>query len=71
MCAGAVPPLRGRGLLAINSARRENLDSLDAFIAYAFNRRFMVEVLANHSWVDACDKIPDFDGTQARLVTRM
>jgi hypothetical protein len=55
----------------INNARRENLDSLDAFIAYAFNRRFMVEVLANHSCVDARDKIPDFDGTQARLVGRV
>jgi hypothetical protein len=54
-----------------NNARRENLDSLDAFIAYAFNRRFMVEVPANHSWVDARDRIPDFDGTRARLVGRV
>src|SRR5262249_39694670 len=55
----------------INNSRRENLDSLDAFIAYAFNRRFMFEVLANYSWVDARDKIPDFDGSAARLVGRV
>ena len=55
----------------INSAKRENLDSFDAFLAYGFNRRFMVEVLANYSWVDARGKTPDFDGAAARLVGRV
>jgi len=55
----------------INSAKRENLDSFDSFIAYGFNRRFMVEVLANYSWVDARDKIADTDGAAARLVGRV
>jgi hypothetical protein len=55
----------------INSAKRENLDSTDAFLAYGFNRRFMLEVLANYAWVDARGKNPDIDGATARLVGRV
>jgi hypothetical protein len=54
----------------ITSAKRENLDSMDAFIAYAFNRRFMLETLLNYQWVDA-RKGPDFDGAAGRLVGRL
>src|SRR5579862_4479421 len=40
----------------INSKTREHLTSMDAFIAYGFNRRFMIEVLDNYQWVGARGK---------------
>jgi hypothetical protein len=54
----------------INNARRENLDDFDVLIAYGLNRRFMIELVGAQQWVDARDKIPDFDGATARLVGR-
>jgi hypothetical protein len=54
----------------LNNARRENLDDFDALIAYGLNRRFMIELVGAQQWVDARDKIPDFDGATARLVAR-
>jgi hypothetical protein len=55
----------------INSARRENLDDFDVLIAYGLNRRFMIEIVGIEQWVDARDRIPDFDGATARLVGRL
>jgi hypothetical protein len=54
----------------IHIANRENLNNLDAFLAYAFNRRFMLEVFGNYQWLDT-RKGPDEDGATARLVGRV
>jgi hypothetical protein len=55
----------------IRNAKQSNLNSLDAFIAYAFNRRFMVEVLGNEQWIDGRGKSPDNSGPAERLVGRV
>jgi hypothetical protein len=55
----------------LNNARRENLDDFDVLIAYGLNRRFMIELVGIEQWVDARDKIADFDGATARLVGRI
>jgi len=55
----------------VHSAKQSNIDSLDAFIAYAFNRRFMFEVLGNYEWIDPRGKNPDNSGPAARLVGRV
>jgi hypothetical protein len=55
----------------IHNAKQENLTSLDYFLAYAFNRRFMLEVLGNEQWVDGRGKNPDLSGPTARLVGRV
>jgi hypothetical protein len=44
---------------------------VDAFIAYAFNRRFMAEVFANEQWFDGRGKSADVSGPTARLVGRV
>lgn len=54
----------------IHGNKRENLHSMDAFIAYAFNRRSMLGVLGNYQWVDA--RIgPDLDGGDLQLIGRI
>jgi hypothetical protein len=55
----------------IHNAKQSNIDSLDAFIAYAFNRRFMLEVLGNYQWIDPRGKNPDNSGPAVRLVGRV
>jgi hypothetical protein len=55
----------------IRNTKQSAIDSADAFIAYAFNRRFMFEVLANEQWVDGRGKTADNSGPAARLVGRM
>jgi hypothetical protein len=54
----------------INSPKKEYLNSTDAFIAYAFNRRFMIEVLGNYQWLGE-RKGPDLDGGAPQLIGRM
>jgi hypothetical protein len=44
--------------------------NLDYFIAWAFNRRFMIEVLGNYQWVDGRGTNPDVSGQAARFVGR-
>ncbi len=53
----------------INSKKQKNLDDVDYFIAYAFNRRFMLEVFGNDQWVDGRNA-PDSSGPTARFVGR-
>jgi hypothetical protein len=54
----------------INSPIRANLNNADAFIAYAFNHRFMLEVFGNYQWFDD-RKGPDVDGGAPRIVGRV
>jgi hypothetical protein len=55
-----------------NSTRFENLTNFDYFIAYAFNRRFMLEVLGNYQWEDGRgNKNPDLSGQAGQLVGRL
>jgi hypothetical protein len=55
----------------LHSKTRENLTNLDVFIAYAFNRRVMIEVLGNYEWVDGRGKSPDTDGGDPQLIGRV
>jgi hypothetical protein len=55
----------------INSAKRATLDNVDAFIAWAFNRRFMIEVKATEQSFDDRGKTPDQDGTIGFIVGRV
>ena len=54
----------------IRSKTRENLDNLDVLIAWAFNRRFMIEVLGNYQWVDV-RKGPDISGGAPQFIGRL
>ncbi len=54
----------------IHSKTRENLDNLDVLIAWAFNRRFMIEVLGNYQWVDV-RKGPDISGGAPQFIGRL
>jgi hypothetical protein len=56
---------------AINSAKRDDLNNMDAIMAWAFNRRFMIEVKATDQWFDDRGKTADQDGTIASLVGRL
>jgi hypothetical protein len=55
----------------LNSKTRDNLTNLDYFIAWAFNRRFMIEVLGNYQWVDGRGTNPDVSGQAGRFVGRV
>jgi hypothetical protein len=55
----------------IHNKTQSNINSADAFIAYAFNRRFTFEVLANNQWIDGRGKSADESGPTARLVGRV
>jgi hypothetical protein len=55
----------------IHSPKRADIDNLDYFIAYAFNRRFMLEVLGNYQWIEGRPRNPDLSGPDARLVGRV
>jgi hypothetical protein len=55
----------------INSAKRADLNSMEAFIAWAFNRRFMIEVKATEQWFDDRGKTADQDGTIGTFVGRL
>jgi hypothetical protein len=54
----------------INSKTKEYLNSTDAFVAYAFNRRFMIEVLGNYQWLGE-RKAPNQDGGDPQLIGRV
>jgi hypothetical protein len=55
----------------LHSAKRASIDNLDYFIAYAFNRRFMLEVLGNYEWIEGRGNNPDLSGPQGQLVGRV
>ncbi len=55
----------------INSKTKSDLNSMDGFIAYAFNRRFMIETLGNYQWFDGRAKGKDMDGATAQIVGRV
>lgn len=55
----------------IHTKTRENLDNFDAFIAYAFNRRVMIEVLGNYQWVDPRGKLAEVDGGAPQFIGRV
>jgi hypothetical protein len=52
------------------SKTRQNVDNFDTLIAYALNRRFMVEVIGNYTWVEE-RKSPDISGGFAQFVGRV
>ncbi len=54
-----------------HNAKQSNLNNFDYFIAYAFDRRFMVEVFGNEQWIDGRGKNPDEGGPTARFVGRV
>src|SRR5208283_5114289 len=54
-----------------HNAKQVRLSNFDYFVAYAFDRRFMVEVLGNEQWIDGRDKNPDEAGPAARFVGRV
>lgn len=54
----------------LKSKTQQNVQDVDAFIAYAFDRRFMLEVFSNYEWVDARTG-HDTDGPAAQLVGRV
>jgi hypothetical protein len=55
----------------INNPKQTAIDSLDTLVAYALNRRFMIEVLGNEEWIDGRGKSPDESGPAARFVGRI
>ena len=54
-----------------HNAKQTNLNNFDYFVAYAFNRRFMVEVFGNEQYVDGRGKNADEAGPTARFVGRV
>jgi hypothetical protein len=54
-----------------HNTKQVNLNNFDYFLAYAFDRRFMVEVFGNEQWIDGRGKNPDEAGPTARFVTRL
>jgi hypothetical protein len=54
----------------INSKTQANLNNLDTFLAYAFNRRVMIEVFGNYQWIDTRQG-PDIDGGAPQLIGRV
>jgi hypothetical protein len=55
----------------IHSKKRRNIQNLDYFIAYGFNRRFMLEVVGNYEWVEGRGKNLEVDGAAPQLVGRV
>jgi hypothetical protein len=55
----------------IRNKTQAELNNVDYFIAYAFNRRFMLEVLGNEQWIDGRGKNPDLYGAAPRFVGRV
>jgi hypothetical protein len=55
----------------INNTKQSDLNNLDMLIAYAFDRRFMLEVLGNEQWIDGRGHNLDEAGPTARLVGRV
>ena len=54
----------------VNSKKVANIDNIDALVAYALNRRFMIEVVGAYQWNDERGKNPDIDGGVPSIVTR-
>jgi hypothetical protein len=55
----------------VNSKTTSAINNFDYFIAYAFNRRFMVEVLGNEQWINGRGKSNDIRGEAPRFVGRV
>jgi hypothetical protein len=55
----------------IHNKTQSNLTNWDTFIAYGFNRRFMLEAFGNYQWIDGRGKALDESGPTARLVGRV
>lgn len=55
----------------IASKSRKAIDNLDYFIAYGFNRRFMLEVFGNEDWIDGRGETPVMSGPDAQFVGRV
>jgi hypothetical protein len=55
----------------VRSKTQKSIDNLDYLVAYAFNRRFMLEVLGNEEWIDGRGKSPDSSGPTARFIGRV
>jgi hypothetical protein len=54
----------------IRSKTKEHQANLDAFIAYAFNRRFMIEVLGNYQWIGERNG-KNIDGGDPQIIGRV
>ena len=54
----------------LHGGKPRNATNFDYFIAYAFDRRFMLEVVGNEQWVDE-SKPPNVSGSDARFVGRL
>jgi hypothetical protein len=54
-----------------HNGKQSNLNNLDYLIAYALDRRFMVEVVGNEQWIEGSGKNPDESGPTARFVGRV
>jgi hypothetical protein len=55
----------------INNTKKSDENDFDALIAWAFNRRFMIEVFGNYQWYDERGTKGDIDGATVRLVGRL
>jgi len=55
----------------ITSKTRLNINSMDYFLAYGFNRRFMLEVLGNYEWIDGRGTAPSPTGPDGQLIGRV
>jgi hypothetical protein len=56
---------------SIRSRTQTALNSFDYFLAYAWNRRFMLEVLGNEQWIDGRGRTADVYGAAPRFVGRL
>ena len=54
----------------VNSKKVANIDFVDSLVAYAINRRFMIEVVGSYQWDDDRPKNADVDGGYGSLVGR-
>ena len=55
----------------VNSKKTASIDNIDALVAYAFNRRFMVEVMGAYQGNDGRDKNADVDGGVPSFIGRI
>jgi hypothetical protein len=55
----------------VQSTKTRNIDNIDALIAWAFNRRFMIEVMGAYQWNDDRGKNVDIDGGVPSFIGRI
>lgn len=55
----------------IQSKTASNTNNMDYFIAYGFDRRFMIEVLGNEQWEEGRGSTPNTSGPSAQFVGRV